>query len=326
MHQELPSPLLRHRLGLVATVVLVIAVLALLPRTLQSLVGELLGEPENTLYEVTPERAIVAVEPGRATDSEVYASVVVAGLDESTRVATLRITGQRACTPSCPAARLVFFALQDDAARRRTMPTSATLSIAEDTPLFSGTVQLPVRGQPSLYPFDTYQLWLGVVALAQGPDGTEHSVRPEEAHRDLQVTLQGDLARLHMTTPTWISPDRVQADRDPMSFLYVFGLSFQRPEYLKALSVVLVLLIAISGCLAVLLRPIHELFLGIGGIILGVWGIRGIIVQGTLPYVTAIDLVLSCVIVCLLVVVVVRTARHFHRLSGLPLPRTRRPS
>jgi hypothetical protein len=170
-----------------------------------------------------------------------------------------------------------------------------------------------------LYPFDTYQLWLGIVALVTVPDGTERPLRPDELDRNLQVTLQSDLARLNMATPVWIEPARVHADTDPLNFLYVFGLSFERPEYLKELSVLLVVLIALSACFAVSMRPVHELFLGIGGLILGVWGIRNILVQGNLPYVTAIDLALSGVILLLLLAVAVRAVLHFHRLSGLHL-------
>ena len=39
-------------------------------------------------------------------------------------------------------------------------PASLTLQPADT--VFSQSVQLPVRGQPSLYPFDTYTIWLGV--------------------------------------------------------------------------------------------------------------------------------------------------------------------
>jgi hypothetical protein len=305
--------------ALVVTVVLVAAVLALLPRTLHSLVVELLGEPENTLYEVTRQRTIVAIQPHQRPDAALYASIVVANIDEAARIATLRISGQRACSPSCPAGKLVFFAVQDDAATRRALPSSATITLAQNTALISDTVRLPVRGQPSLYPFDTYQLWLGVVAYLDAPDGTERAVRPEEIDRNLQVTLQADLSRLNMAPPTWIPPDRVQADSDPLNFLYVFGMSFQRPEYLKALTILLVLLIAMSACFAVFLRPIHDLFLGIGGVVLGVWGVRGIIVQGSLPYVTAVDLALSGVIVALLLALAIRAVLHFHRLSEIRL-------
>src|SRR5215207_7145014 len=141
----------RIRLALAATVILVATVMALLPFTLQSLVVELLGEPENTLYEITQDRAVRAVQPGNRPESAVYASLVVASIDEATRLATLRVSGQRACTTACPAAKLVLFAVQDDAARRRALPTSATLSVAQDSRLYNGSLQLPVRGQPSLY-------------------------------------------------------------------------------------------------------------------------------------------------------------------------------
>jgi len=317
---EAPAPPRhRHRLALLVTAVLVAVVVAFLPRTIMSLAGELLGEQTQTVYEVTPERAIAPVRPGRQADSALYASVVVAGIDEATRMATLRISGNRACSPTCPAAKLVFFALQDDAAQRRALPSSATITLAENTALLSDSVHLPVRGQPSLYPFDTYQLWLGVVAFLEQPDGSERALRPEELDRNLQITLEADLPRLNMAAPTWIEPDRVRADTDPVSFLYVFGLTFQRPEYLKELTVLLVLLIALSACFAVFLRPLHDLFLGIGGVILGVWGIRGIIVQGTSGYVTAVDLALSGVILFLLLTLAVRAVRHFHRLSGIRL-------
>jgi hypothetical protein len=305
-------------------VALVAIVLALLPRTFQSLVVELLGEPERMAYEVSPERRIVELRPGGRVDSAIYASIVVANIDEAARVATLRVSGQRACTPTCPAGKLVFFAVHDDAAQRRALPSSATISLVQNTALLSDTVHLPVRGQPSLYPFDTYQLWLGIVVLYEEPGGGERPLRPEDLARNLQVTLQGDLARLQMAAPAWIEPDRVQADTDPLSFLYVFGLTFERPEYLKALTVLIVLLIAMSACFAVFLRPIHDLFLGIGGVILGVWGVRGIIVQGTLPYVTAVDLALSGIIIGLLLALAIRAVGYFHQLSGLHLPGRRR--
>lgn len=324
---ETPAPPRhRHRLALLVTVVLVATVVALLPRTLHSLVAELLGEPEHTLYEVTPERTIVQVRPTRRQVSTLYATIVFAGIDESSRVATLRISGHRPCTPTCPAVKLVLFAVQDDAAQRRALPSSATITLAQNTALLSETVHLPVRGQPSLYPFDTYRLWLGVVVLYELPGGGEHALRSDEVDNNLQVTLEADLSRLSMDAPTWIDPDRVHADTDPLDFLYVFGLTFERPEYLKALTILLVILIAMSACFAVFLRPIHDLFLGIGGVILGVWGVRGIIVQGSLPYVTAVDLALSAVIVGLLLALAVRAVGHFHQLSGLHWPGRRRDS
>lgn len=63
-------------------------------------------------------------------------------------------------------------------------------------------------------------------------------------------------------------------------------------------------------------QPINQLLLGVGSLVLGVWGIRAILVPGVPPYVTAVDLALSLVILLLLggiiarAVLSARRARH----------------
>ena len=65
---------------------------------------------------------------------------------------------------------------------------------------------------------------------------------------------------------------------DPFDFVAVQALSLERPAYVKVLAVVLVLLIAISAALALFTRALDELTLGIGTLILGVWGIRSVLI------------------------------------------------
>jgi hypothetical protein len=116
----------------------------------------------------------------------------------------------------------------------------------------------------------------------------------------------------------------VRVSGDPFGFLAVQALTFERPAYLKVLAVVLVVLIAISATLAMFTRGIDELALGFGGIILGVWGVRSVLMPQSLSTVTAIDLALSWLILLLLLGLAVRAMLHFHRHSDLPLPRPRR--
>jgi hypothetical protein len=94
-------------------------------------------------------------------------------------------------------------------------------------------------------------------------------------------------------------------------------LVWERPLYLRILTALLVVLISISGIYALGLRTLHELVLGIGGIILGIWGIRSIVVQSELPDVTMIDLILGFVILLLLVGLSVRASRYFYLKSGV---------
>jgi hypothetical protein len=81
-------------------------------------------------------------------------------------------------------------------------------------------------------------------------------------------------------------------------------------------TVLLVLLISASAIFALGLRTLHELVLGIGGIILGIWGVRSVVVQTELPDVTLIDLILAFVMLVLLLALSVRAARYFYVQSG----------
>ncbi len=249
--------------------------------------------------------------------------MAVTDLDEATRVATLHLSGSRTCTAACPSFTLVFASLDDDVAEHRAMPPSASVTIKDTDRIIDQTIRLPTHGQPSLYPFDTYRLWLGIIAYVNSTDGRQVPLHVSDLNDQASITLQAQLARLLMQPPVTIDPSSVQSDINPFDFLSVKALTFVRPFYVKALAVLLVLLITVSGCFAIFLRPIHDLFLGIGGVILGVWGVRSVIVQGTLPYVTAVDLALSGVILFLLLALAVRASRHFHRQSQLHLPRPR---
>jgi len=86
-------------------------------------------------------------------------------------------------------------------------------------------------------------------------------------------------------------------------------------------TVLLVILISASAIFALGLRTLHELVLGIGGIILGIWGVRSVVVQTELPDVTLIDLILAFVMLVLLLALSVRAARYFFVQSGLKVRR-----
>ena len=103
----------------------------------------------------------------------------------------------------------------------------------------------------------------------------------------------------------------------------VYDLEFRRPAYLPVLAGLLVVFVAISSALALLTQPVDGLMLGVGGLILAIWGVRSVLVPSSLDAVTAVDLALSGVILLLLIGVAVRAALHLHRRAGLHLPRLR---
>jgi hypothetical protein len=124
-----------------------------------------------------------------------------------------------------------------------------------------------------------------------------------------------------MIPPIPVDPASARSPNDPVDFLLVDRLEWQRPVYLRIVTVLLVILISASAVFALGLRTLHELVLGIGGIILGIWGVRSVVVQSELPDVTLIDLILAFVMLVLLLALSVRAARYFFVQSGLKVRR-----
>lgn len=318
-----PSALLprphRHwyRLALAVTVALVVLVVALLPIAIRSM-QEVLGRGPEPLYDFATGQVVSEEAAAAAEADATYFNFGLVNLDEATGQITLAVSGNRNCGEACPTLDLVFAALDDDADQRRGLPPSATITLAPDDRVFSHAVQLPVRGQPSLYPFDQYQVWLGVGGVATLPDGSTLELTPDTVGQNAVITLQNRIPDMIMPPPTPIDPQAVHAASDPYGFVAVRGLTIERPAYLEVLAIVLVLLITVSAVLALLTRGLDELVIGFGGLILGVWGVRSVLMPQALPTVTAIDLALSWLIMLLLLGLAIRASLHFLRQSELP--------
>jgi hypothetical protein len=309
----------RHRAGLAATALLVGIVLVALPFAIRSMVVELFGKQQDALYDLATNEVVpvgVAAVEGREAH---YYNIAVVSISEVAGTATLAISGNRTCVNECATVTITLFALDDNASQRRGLPPSAAITLQPTDLAFSESVSLPVRGRPSMFPFDTYELWLGFAASARTAAGETIAIDPALIKQQFVFTLQNQDSGLVMQPPYRIDPARVVSATDPGMLPLVEALEFHRPDYIKVLSVLLVLLITVSGGIALATRSIDDLVLGVGGLILGVWGIRSVLVTQPLPGISAVDLALSLVILFLLLGLAVRLVRHFHRESELPL-------
>ncbi len=298
------------------TVAVVIVVLALLPSALLSMARELRGQAIDSVYDLFTGTE-VDVDQTFGPDTA-FVNVTVTNLDESTRTATLTISGHRVCEAICPATTGTFFSLSNDAAQRHGLPPSAAVTFPGESGTYTFTIELPIRGTPQLYPFDTYTLLLGLVISVTLPNGREEVIAlPERVRERVSLTLEDQVVRLNMGPPVPVDPASVHSETDPVDFLLVDQLQWQRPVYLRIVTILLVILISASAVFALGLRTLHELVLGIGGIILGIWGVRSVVVQTELPDVTLIDLILAFVMLVLLLALSVRAARYFYVQSGL---------
>lgn len=306
----------KYLLSFILTMAVVLLVLGMLPSTAISMVQELRTQAEGQLFDMFTGEP-VPVDSAMSTH-ETFINVTVTSIDEATMMASLTLSGHRECPLACPETTATFFSLGNDAARRRGLAPFATLTVPPDEGSYSYEIQLPIRGQPQRYPFDDYTLLLGVVVDNTFPGGITMPVtRAEVAARTVSFTLEDLVTRLDMAPPRTVDPSAMRSPNDPTDFMLVDELQWQRPRYLRILTVLLVLLISASGIFALGLRTLHELVLGIGGIILGIWGVRSVVVQSPLPDVTLIDLILGFVMLVLMLALAVRAARYFYLRSGL---------
>ena len=136
--------------------------------------------------------------------------------------------------------------------------------------------------------------------------------------------MQELLPRQTMTGPFMLDRASIRAADDPFEYVEAFEMMFERPPYLRVLAVLLVLLIASAAAYSVFLRPLHDLVLNSGALVLGVWGIRSILTPANLYYLTAIDLALSIVIIFTLGAITVRALMYVHDQAGMDFLRRRR--
>lgn len=305
------------RFSLVLSVILLLLVIVALPLAFRSIGTQLTGRQERTLYSFPGGEPLTGVLADEERQTESFFNVAAIDLDEGAGNITLAVSGQRSCGETCPDLQFTLVSLDDDADVRRALPPSVTLKVAATDTVFSQTVQLPIGGQPSMYPFDDYLLWLGLTGeVIQG--GKREKLTPELIKGHALLTIQNQLRDFTMAQPEKIDPKTVQAINDPFMFFGVQSILFERPIHAQILAVLLITLISVSAVMAVAMREVQDLVVGIGGLVLGIWGVRSVLVPQPIPVVTSIDLALSVVILFVLVGLVVRAALHLHKSSELP--------
>ena len=284
----------------VTVTLLVLCVATLLPFALTSVVGDV-SEQTATLHEIT-----------EAVDQPVLADVhlQIIGINEWEGTASIRVAAHQSCDRACPwSDRYLFTSVYGDTiGKTDDRPATEVVTLPAAARDVTQVIRLPIFGDPIRYPFDRYRLALGIVVDRLLPDGSTQTLTAEEARRYLTVSLQGRVPRATMSRPVTIDPASLDHPGNDEPYMTVQAVTFGRPLYMKVLTVLLVLLVSAAAAYAVFLRPLNELIIGSGGLILGVWGIRGILLGTPFPGVTAVDVALTIVILFLLATITVRMA------------------
>lgn len=309
-----------YRVALLFTIILVVFVLIALPLAIGSMFGTLFGTTENAYYDLKTGQPLTVDEVEGSQQDRTYLNLGLADLDMDSLSLSLVASGHRQCRGECPELDLLLLSL-DPSPVRRGMAPSALLHIDTAIDVFTQEVELPIDGNPSLYPFDGYDIQLAIAGYSVNAAGTPTALTRANFDDNLEISVQDQITELVMLPPIGITLPQVVDNNDLLEALAGQRLELARPVYLQVLSVLLVLLIGISGLMALFTRSIGDLVLGIGGLIIGVWGIRSVMVPQPLPTLSVVDLSLSGVILLLLVGLAIRAAIHFHNRSELDLLR-----
>jgi len=284
-----------YRVAFVATAMLLVWIVVTLPFSLASVLDEILG--------LTTGKVLPLLRPERAALAPVHSRLhlAVTDIDEVHLVATFRLSGHRTCGARCPwRDRLLFVSAQPGDVAAEGLPPSAIITLPETTEAITETFQLPLNGVPIRYPFDGYRLIVAMALQRAHPDGRVDNLEADQITRHLVLTLQELLPHLRMSLPEEVAPGTLQRSGGPVVYAAAYAITFERPRYLRVLAVMLVLSIAAAAAYSVFLRPLEDLVVSSGALVLGIWGVRGVIVPVNLHFHTAVDLALSIVILFLL--------------------------
>jgi len=319
---------LRYRVAFFVTALVTLALVVTLPFSVKSVVDDVLGPATGRVIPITPRRSdpLVTTASERLRNREpsyTKLHLAVTSIDEVQLLATIRVSGHHRCVDCAWSHRVRLVAIADDDAEAGGMPPSAAVTLAAKDIAISETVQLPLRGHPIHYPFDRYTMVLAVAYQRLYPDGKRETLSADQADDHLFLSLQELLPRSIMTGPFPVDPHSVRDRDDPLEYSHAFAVTFERPPYIRVLAVMLVVLIAAAAAYSVFLRPLHDLVVNAGALVLGVWGIRAILTPSNIYYITAVDLALSMVIIFLLGALMIRALLFAHDAAHLALLRRR---
>ena len=309
---------LRYRIAFFLTALVALSVLVTLPFSVKSVVDDILGPVTGRVVKLTRDR------PDKAHPNHTKLHLAFVAIDETQLLATIRVSGHHSCIGCDWSDRVLFVSVTQDDLDADGMPPSVGVTLSQSNAEISEVIQLPVRGHPIHYPFDSYRLVVGVVLQRLRGDNQPQTLSAADARGHLFLSLQELLPRQAMTGPFLLDRASIRAADDPFEYVEAFDVRFERPRYLRVLAVMLVLLIASAAAYSVFLRPLHDLVLNSGALVLGVWGIRSILTPANLYYMTAVDLALSIVIIFTLGAITVRALMYIHDEAGIGLFRRRR--
>jgi hypothetical protein len=314
-----PSPAqFTHRGAFFVIAALLASAIALLPLAIASVIVDLVQDPGRTYF--------IFGDHQHQDSDRVMLNLRMNGIDEWQRTVNISVSGHRDCSSACTGSdRIQFMSIPVAKEDGEGLPPYAAIAFGPGVRSVTEQIELPITEHAIRYPFDSPSIKMGAVAQRANADGVFRTISPQDATHYLYLSMNGSLPRAVMRAPQPVPLSTVYVDDPTWRFAGVWQVNFVRPVYLQVAAVVLVVLVSLASLYAVMLAPLRDLVVSAGALILGVWGIRAIVLGSGLSGFTIIDLSLMLVILFLLVAITWRTLQYMHDRGELSLPIFRRP-
>jgi len=286
-----------YRVGVLVAVLAVAVAVVLIPVGVVSVLNILQQPATGHTYRV--------LKAGSLGGEWTKLNIAAVSLSESDQTVTFRVSGLHQCPGICVPQELQLSSLHADPSRALGAPPSTVIQLPATSGDVDEEVTLPVEGRLIDYPFDTYKLLLGVTFDRLERDGVPTPLSLRSAENTFAYSLGDDIPRVNMSHPADEQPQAF--DQPGVRYDSVAEVTLSRPAYLRILNVDLTLLIVVSAIYGVIFRPFTQIIPTVGGIVLGVWGVRSLLVGSYPPDSTGIDLILETAIFVVLVLVGVRS-------------------
>lgn len=297
----LPRKRHAYRFGIVASAIAVVLALVLTPLAVISVLA--------VLHRPVTGHDFDLMQPTSLQGEWTKLNVSAVSIDETAQTATLRISGFHDCPAgSCRRERVQFFSVHADPTGALGAPPSDTVDLPSDSSEIEQEITLPIEGNLIDYPFDHYKVLLGVAFSQVGPGGKTVPFSPRSADSGLAYSIDDAIPRVNMARPQLLSAS--QYDGNGVVYDSVASLELSRPLYLRILNVDLILLIVASAFYGVIFRPFDQIIPTVGALVLGVWGVRSLLVGSYPPDSTGVDLILETAIFMVLLVVGIRSVHY----------------
>lgn len=302
-----------RRIGVLLMGLLVALVVVSLPTMYFSMKDDLTSEASATRIDLATGIPVADpfAEPSGTEPATI--TILLESLDESARQVRLVLLGRRYCDAPCEPLSVVLYILplNDDPLA---MPSTAAIPLPTNDQPFDIEETLPVAGRPQSYPADAYRLHLGVAVLAPDAAGVMLPLSEAELEtRGIRIMLEEIMSRFVIKDVVPKESLSVREDLSDLGISLQTMVTFHRPIYLRLESALLILLIGITCLVTVIRQDIDDLLFGVGGLILGMWGIRAVLVQTKYSGVTMIDLTLVLFAILILLGTLVRITLHVRK-------------